>query len=139
MESFHAPRFAHVESGRKVSGLGKLVFAKTEAGILGADFLRHCGVGAEEVDELERVLFVVFPNLRAARFVGAVPVVASSDEAEGNLPVDRVVAIEFSAGQRIEIEPHFPRPLQRTTRQLEAGGIVFRRCGHGDEIFSSPR
>ena len=104
MQPYQAARLAHVERWREVVGRRKLVFAKAEAGELIANLLRHGKVGAEKVEELERVLLVRLPNLRAACFIGAVPGVAAADKTERNLAADGVVAIQFATWQRIKVE-----------------------------------
>ena len=65
------------------------------------------------MDELQRVLFVGFPDPRTLSLIGSVPVHTPSDEADGELPADGVVAIKLFSWQRIEVEAHTLLPSSK--------------------------
>jgi len=105
VESLQSAGFTDVEGGREVPRRDELVLAETEGSVVAASLRWDGRVGPQEVQELEGVLLMRLPEAGAFRGVGRMPSVAATDQAEGDLSVDGVVAIELFPGQRVEVEP----------------------------------
>ena len=60
----------------------------------------------KKVEEFKRVLLVRLPDLFPACLVGGMPAGATTDQPDGKLAADGVVAINLAARQGIEVEPN---------------------------------
>lgn len=87
---------------------------------MGSSLFGHSGVGAQEVEKLEGILLVGFPEAGTLGHIGCMPSVTAADESQGNLAADGVIPVQLITRERIEVEPDSPDArLERPPGEFE--------------------